>query len=155
MDTTLSNSVAKLAQIESVRVNLDVANNIRDLNRYFSQDEIKAYLLGQLLNDRSMTSLFKDPEMKRFLSQIEDMGLMDYFKGNKRAILKNDRSINWLILGFGLLVTFLCAFRFFNSFSQVVFSNRYGIMSVNEGGYPLILGIGLIITFFVRHHYSN
>lgn len=153
METSFSNSIAKLEQIESVRLDQEITENIRDINRFFSEDDIKAYLLGQLLWKKSETDMFEAPEMKRFLADLEERGLVDYFKGYKKAKLKNEGLLNWVILGFGLLVTILGVFRLVNSFIQVGISDRYGVMTVKEGGYPLLLGIGLIIVFFVRNKY--
>lgn len=154
METSFSDCIAKIEKAESVKLNPEIVQSIREINRFFSRDDLKAYLLGQLLVDRSKGAIFEDPEMKGFLSQIEERGLTDYFRGRRRAVLNDDRFLNWIILGFGFVVMLLGVLRLLNSFIEVGLSNRYGILRVNEGGFPVVTGVSFIIIFFVRRRYS-
>ena len=91
MKTSFSKHIDHLMKLDEVKADAELAGRIRSIVKYFDHDDVRAYLLGQVLHGKISTAYSEELAMKRFLKFMEANNLDDYFFGRKKIVFKGDQ----------------------------------------------------------------
>jgi hypothetical protein len=160
MQDSLSRHISVLKSAPGIQGNVLLAKRISDIDKYFDDEATQAYLLGQLLRDSDYNVVrssdnnvaWSSDDFKRMLQYLEEKKLASYFEGRTAMPRSGDEIKSWAIFVFAILSILLGTVRLLTN-SVALGLNRYNLLVVIEGGFPLIAGLLLLIpAFSLRKH---
>jgi hypothetical protein len=155
MGDLLQNAIIDLRQTNYVRSNQNFDRCLSDIEKYTTNNEQKAFLLGFLFKDKDFSAHLPKDSEERIHHAIRNENLQMYFYRESQPEFDKIKSLAIVLLVAGILATFVGTTQLINGYYSIGIWMRYLTPVVHEGGTTLILGLLLLIGGFIRYRYER
>jgi hypothetical protein len=155
MNEDLQSMLDRLRDTPYFKSKPEVSCELLAINKYADSEEERAYLLGCLFTNPTITGELPSEYKNPVIACIKSQNLHDYYYLKNKPERQSLEGLSVVFLIGGTAAIALGIIQVFNGTLTVGVNLRYLTFVVQNGGYKVLLGLILLVGGFVRYNHER